>query len=48
MAALDAEAFLRDTPIDPEAHWTPDPSRVEEAGQAVADSAAVAAEPTAR
>jgi thioredoxin reductase (NADPH) len=40
MAALDAEAYLRDTPIDPEAHWTPDPDRVEEAGQAVAESAA--------
>ncbi len=39
MAALDAEAYLRDTPIDPEAHWTPDPDRVEEAGQAVAESA---------
>ena len=25
MAALDAEAYLRDTPIDPEAHWAPDP-----------------------
>ena len=23
MAALDAEAYLRDTPIDPEAHWAP-------------------------
>ena len=23
MAALDAEAYLRDTPIDPEAHWVP-------------------------
>ena len=23
MAALDAEAFLRDTPVDPEAHWAP-------------------------
>jgi thioredoxin reductase (NADPH) len=39
MAALDAEAYLRDTPIDPEVHWTPDPDRVEEAGQAVAESA---------
>ena len=28
-AALDAEAYLRDTPIDAEAHWTPDPDRVE-------------------
>ncbi len=23
MAALDAEAYLRDTPVDPEAHWAP-------------------------
>jgi len=38
-AALDAEAYLRDTPPDPEAHWAPDPERVEAAGQAVADSA---------
>ncbi len=29
MAALDAEAYLRDTPIDPEAHWAPEPDRVE-------------------
>ena len=28
MAALDAEAYLRDPPIDPEAHWTPDPDKV--------------------
>jgi thioredoxin reductase (NADPH) len=31
MAALDAEAYLRDTPIDAEAHWAPDPDRVEAA-----------------
>ena len=31
MAALDAEAYLRDTPIDAEAHWEPDPARVEAA-----------------
>ena len=31
MAALDAEAYLRDTPIDAEAHWEPDPGRVEAA-----------------
>ena len=31
MAALDAEAYLRDTPIDAEAHWAPDPERVEAA-----------------
>ena len=30
MAALDAEAYLRDTPIDPEAHWAPDPDRIDE------------------
>jgi thioredoxin reductase (NADPH) len=34
MAALDAEAFLRDTPIDAEAHWTPDPDKVEAAAEA--------------
>jgi thioredoxin reductase (NADPH) len=27
MAALDAESYLRDTPIDAEAHWEPDPAR---------------------
>ncbi len=37
MAALDAEAYLRDTPIDPEAHWTPDPT-ADEAEAAVAES----------
>jgi thioredoxin reductase (NADPH) len=36
MAALDAESYLRDTPIDPEAHWAPEPDWVE----AVARSAA--------
>jgi thioredoxin reductase (NADPH) len=36
MAALDAEAYLRDTPIDPEAHWTPDPAKVEAAAKAAA------------
>jgi thioredoxin reductase (NADPH) len=36
MAALDAESYLRDTPIDAEAHWAPDPDRV----QAAAESAA--------
>ena len=30
MAALDAEAYLRDTPIDAEAHWAPDPDRIDE------------------
>jgi thioredoxin reductase (NADPH) len=33
MAALDAEAYLRDTPIDAEAHWTPDPEKVEAAAE---------------
>jgi thioredoxin reductase (NADPH) len=38
MAALDAEAYLRDTPIDAEAHWEPDPKRVEAAAEAAARS----------
>jgi len=36
MAALDAESYLRDTPVDAEAHWAPLPERVE----ATAESAA--------
>jgi thioredoxin reductase (NADPH) len=36
MAALDAEAYLRDTPIDPEAHWAPDPAKVEAAAESAA------------
>ncbi len=28
-AALDAERYLRDTPIDAEAHWEPDPDAIE-------------------
>jgi thioredoxin reductase (NADPH) len=36
IAALDAEAFLRDTPIDPEAHWAPEPDRVEAVAEAAA------------
>jgi thioredoxin reductase (NADPH) len=36
IAALDAEAYLRDTPIDPEAHWAPDPDRVEAAAKSAA------------
>ena len=36
MAALDAEAYLRDAPIDPEAHWEPDPARVEAAAERAA------------
>jgi thioredoxin reductase (NADPH) len=35
-AALDAEAYLRDTPLDPEAHWTPDPDKVEAAAEQAA------------
>ncbi|HWH44045.1 MAG TPA: thioredoxin-disulfide reductase [Thermoleophilaceae bacterium] len=31
MAALDAERYLRDTPYDPEAHWTSSPDAVERA-----------------
>jgi thioredoxin reductase (NADPH) len=38
MAALDAEAYLRDTPVDPEAHWTPEPDRVETAAESAARS----------
>jgi thioredoxin reductase (NADPH) len=38
MAALDAEAYLRDTPPDPEAHWGPDPDIVERAAKARAAS----------
>jgi thioredoxin reductase (NADPH) len=37
MAALDAEAYLRDTPIDAEAHWAPaDPDRIEAAAESAA------------
>ncbi len=43
MAALDAEAYLRDTPIDAEAHWTPDVDRME----AVAEAAAARSTPAA-
>jgi len=35
-AALDAEAYLRDTPIDPEAHWEPDPDKIEAAAERAA------------
>jgi len=35
-AALDAEAYLRDTPIDPEAHWEGDPDKLEAAAEAAA------------
>ena len=30
-AALDAEAYLRDRPIDAEAHWEGDPEKIEAA-----------------
>jgi thioredoxin reductase (NADPH) len=36
MAALDAEAYLRDTPIDPEAHWASDPAKIEAAAESAA------------
>ena len=36
MAALDAEAYLRDAPIDPEAHWAPAPDKVEAAAESAA------------
>jgi thioredoxin reductase (NADPH) len=36
MAALDAEAYLRDHPVDPEAHWAPDPKKVEAAAESAA------------
>ena len=36
MAALDAEAYLRDTPIDAEAHWAGEPEKVEAAAESAA------------
>jgi thioredoxin reductase (NADPH) len=36
MAALDAEAYLRDTPIDAEAHWGGEPERIEAAAESAA------------
>jgi thioredoxin reductase (NADPH) len=36
MAALDAESYLRDTPIDPEVHWAPEPDKVEAAAESAA------------
>ena len=36
MAALDAEAYLRDRPVDAEAHWAPEPERVEAAAESTA------------
>ena len=37
-AALDAEAYLRDTPPDPEAHWASDPAKIEAAGEKIAQN----------
>jgi thioredoxin reductase (NADPH) len=36
MAALDAEAYLRDTPVDAEAHWAGEPERIEAAAESAA------------
>jgi thioredoxin reductase (NADPH) len=36
MAALDAEAYLRDTPVDAEAHWASLPDRIEAAAESAA------------
>ena len=35
-AALDAEAYLRDTPPDPEAHWAGEPEKIEAAAERAA------------
>ena len=35
-AALDAEAYLRDRPVDAEAHWAGDPTKVEAAAESAA------------
>ena len=43
MAALDAEAYLRDTPIDAEAHWAPDPDRIDEVADRIKAAAKSAA-----
>jgi len=37
-AALDAEAYLRDTPVAAEAHWESDPAKIEAAAEAAASS----------
>ena len=37
-AALDAEAYLRDTPVGAEAHWESDPAKIEAAAEAAASS----------
>ena len=36
-AALDAEAYLRDQPVDAEAHWEGDPAKIEAVAQRVAN-----------
>ncbi len=36
ISALDAEAYLRDHPVDPEAHWAPDPDKVAAAAERAA------------
>jgi thioredoxin reductase (NADPH) len=36
MAALDAEAYLRDTPVDPESHWAAAPEAIEAAAESAA------------
>ena len=38
ISALDAEAYLRDTPVDAEAHWVPDPAKVEAAAESAASA----------
>ena len=43
IAALDAEAYLRDSPIDPEAHWAPEPDRVDEVADRIKAAAKSAA-----
>jgi len=37
-AALDAEAYLRDAPVDAEAHWEPDPDKIEAAAEKAANA----------
>ena len=37
-AALDAEAYLRDAPVDAEAHWEPDPDKLAAAAERAAAS----------
>ena len=38
MAALDAEVYLRDTPLDAEAHWAPDMDKLEQRAEEAAAS----------